>query len=103
MKVRKQQIEQRSVDCYGVIGDLSFDTVVQVEKEGFAIITEGGEQVTLDLSQVQACSSAAMALLLSWLRYASKQQKSLIFSGVPVSLITMIEGAQLDSLFTIQN
>ncbi len=101
--MHKQQIEQRSVGCYGVIGDLSFDTVVSVEKEGFTIIVEGGEQVTLDLSQVQVCSSAAMALLLSWLRYASKQQKSLAFTGMPASLRVMIKGAQLDSLFTIQN
>ncbi len=101
--MHKQQIEQLSVDRYGVVGDLSFDSVVDVEKEGFAVINEGGKQVTLDLSQVQACSSAAMALLLSWLRYASKQQKSLIFSGLPTSLTAMIKGAQLDSLFTIQN
>ncbi len=101
--MHKQQIEQLSVDRYGVVGDLSFDSVVDVEKEGFAVINEGGKQVTLDLSQVQACSSAAMALLLSWLRYASKQQKNLIFSGVPASLRAMIKGAQLDNLFTMQN
>ncbi len=101
--MHKQQIEQLGVDSYGVVGDLSFDSVVEVEQEGFTVINEGGKQVSLDLSQVQACSSAAMALLLSWLRYASKQQKSLVFSGMPASLRAMIKGAQLDSLFTIQN
>jgi len=101
--VHKQQIEQRKADHYGVVGDLTFESVVFVEKEGFGVIDEGGEKITLDLSHVQVCSSAAVALLLSWLRYANKRQKALLFSGVPASLMAMIQTAELESIITVQH
>jgi len=101
--VHKQQIEQRKTDHYGVVGDLTFESVVTIEKEGFAVINEGGDKITLDLSHVQVCSSAAVALLLSWLRYAKKRQTSLVFSGVPASLMAMIQSAELESIITVQH
>ena len=100
--MHKQQIEQRKTDHYGVVGDLTFETVVTIEKEGFAVIDEGGKNITLDLSHVQLCSSAAVALLLSWLRYAKKRQKVLLFSGVPASLMAMIQSAELESIISVQ-
>ncbi len=100
--MHKQQIEERKPDLFGVVGDISFESVVDVEKEGFAVIAGAGAEITLDLSHVQLCSSAAMALLLSWVRNATALKKKLIFVGVPTRLLAMIEGAQLQSLINVQ-
>lgn len=98
----KQQIEERKAGLFGVVGDISFESVVDIEKEGLVIITGSESEVALDLSHVQLCSSAAMALLLSWVRHAAALQKNLVFVGVPASLMTMIEGAQLQSVINVQ-
>ncbi len=98
----KQHIEKRKADYYGLVGDLSFDSVVAIEKEGFAVIDEGSESITLDLSQVQACSSAAMALLLSWLRFAKRRQKQLHFVHLPSALMAMIQRAELESVMGVR-
>ena len=100
--MHKQQIERRKEDYYGVVGDLTFESVVSVEAEGYTAIRTGGDSITLDLSHVGVCSSAAVALLLSWLRYARARQKTLLFSGLPASLLAMIRRAELESIITVQ-
>jgi len=99
--MRNQQVEKHRADEYGVVGDLTFDTVVSVEVEGFDAIAESGDQVIIDLSEVKRCSSAALALLLSWLRCAQQQQKTLSFKDTPPTLLALIRGAELQAIFGV--
>ena len=99
--MRNQQIEKRKQGVYGVIGDLTFDSVVEVEIEGFEAIKESQEQLVLNLSEVKACSSAALALLLSWLRFAQKQEKKLKFEDTPPILLALIKGAELQVILGV--
>lgn len=99
--MRNQQIEKRKQGVYGVIGDLTFDSVVEVEIEGFEAIKESQEQLVLNLAEVKACSSAALALLLSWLRYAQKHEKKLQFEDTPPILLALIKGAELQAILGV--
>ena len=101
VKMRNQQIEKRKVGEYGVIGDLTFDSVIEVEKEGFDAIAESDGQLVLNLAEVKSCSSAALALLLSWLRYAQKQDKRLQFKDTPPILLALIKGAELQVILGV--
>lgn len=96
-----QQVEQRQPGRYGVVGELSFDTVISVEKEGMAAIEESTVTITFDLCRVTKCSSASLALLLSWKRYAEITGKTLQIACVPESLAGQIKSAHLESVFPI--
>lgn len=99
--MRNQQIEKRKNGEYGVIGDLTFDSVVEVEKEGFDAISESDGQLKLNLAEVKLCSSAALALLLSWKRQAKKQEKALQFTDTPPVLLALIKGAGLQVILDV--
>lgn len=93
--MKHQQVEKRKEGLYGIIGTLGFDCVVLVEKEGLQAITESPEAVVFDFSQVQCCSSATLALLLSWFRYAKRLGKPLSFESLPKKVLMMLESAGL--------
>lgn len=99
--MRHQQVEKKQTGLYGVVGELSFESVGLVEKEGWQAIEEVEENITMDLSAVTTCSSAALALLLSWQRHAQKHSKNLVFSQLPQQLRVLIQGAHVDELLVI--
>ena len=57
-----------------------FDTVLQ---------PEGGAGLMVDLGKVEAVDSAAVSLLLSWLRRAQRSQVTLCFHNVPDNLLSL--------------
>jgi len=97
-----QQIERRQLGVYGVIGDLTFDSVVHVEQEGLEIIVSSQQTLTFDLSQVGRCSSAALALLLSWVRAAIAQGVDICFQKPPQQLLTMVHNANLQDIISFR-
>lgn len=96
-----QQIEKYKSGAYGVIGDLTFESVVDVEQEGLIIIDGYTHDVVFDLSAVKQCSSAALALLLSWVRAARTKQIGIAFSSIPDQLSLMVKNAQLQEVITL--
>lgn len=98
-----QQVEKKQSNLYGVIGELSFESVVRVEKEGMLAIDEVAGSLIFDLAAVSNCSSAALALVLSWVRYAKQQGKQLIFRGIPGHLQALLAGSHVDELIVIES
>ena len=76
-----QHLVKKQPDLYQVVGDLTFDTVAGYEKEGFVVMDSVGKSLTIDFSGVTKVSSAALALLLSWMRHARKEGIDLKFGG----------------------
>lgn len=93
----EQQLEQHQNGVYGVIGDLTFDTVVHVEQEGLHAINASSDVLVFDLSAVQSCSSAALALLLSWVRASQAKGLDIRFKAPPEQLHDMITNAHLET------
>ncbi|STR44946.1 STAS domain-containing protein [Iodobacter fluviatilis] len=60
-----------------------------------------GEQLNVDLSQITAADSSAVALLLHWMRTAQKQGAELQFSGVPEGLAGLIRLYEVDILLPL--
>lgn len=57
-----------------------FDTALQVN---------GSDALVIDLKQVEMVDSAAVSLLLSWLRRAQRNKVTLSFSHVPDNLLSL--------------
>lgn len=95
-----QQIEKHKAGFYGVIGDLTFESVVNIEQDGLQAIRAGSPDLVFDLTAVQKCSSAALALLLSWVRAGQIAGVSVSFKAPPAQLQLMIVNAHLQDIIT---
>jgi phospholipid transport system transporter-binding protein len=77
---------EKSLDGFKVLGLVNFATVVQIFKQGINLLTKY-EQVRLDFIGVTHTDSSALALLLSWIRFAKRKGKKIIFVNLPSQLL----------------
>lgn len=71
---------------FKLLGVLNFDAVMPLYKRGITLL-DHCEHVLVDFSEVSHADSSAIALLLSWLRYAKQHNKTLIFANLPNQLL----------------
>lgn len=63
---------------------------------------EACEQPVFDLSGLANSSSAAVALLVAWFRYAHVRGKVVTFEQVPMELMNIIEVTELSEVLPVQ-
>lgn len=77
----------RAGDCLQVSGRLTIKTVTTLFDTALEPDAKGALEI--DLSQVEAVDSAAVSLLLSWLRRSQRSSVALCFSHVPENLLSL--------------
>ena len=84
--------EIRSVgpDDIRVSGDLNFTSVLGLRYQGELLIAEAPGSLSVDFSGVNSSGSAAVSLMMCWLRTARAQGKTVRFTGVPELLQRII-------------
>jgi phospholipid transport system transporter-binding protein len=75
---------QREGDSLRVSGRLTMDSIGASFAEAMQPVE--GKNWTIDLAQVEAADSAAVSMLLSWLRNAQRHEAKLTFVNVPENL-----------------
>jgi len=80
-----------------VSGVLNFITVVTLWQQSLPLLAAQRE-LQIDLSNVTAANSGGLALLLEWLKYAKKMQKSISFIQMPKQLQSMAQIAGIDKI-----
>ena len=77
----------RDGDRLQVSGRLTMETVAALHD---ADLQPGGDgTLVIDMARVEAVDSAAVSLLLSWLRRAQRGNVTLSFSNVPDNLLSL--------------
>ncbi len=77
-------------------GSLTMETVPALFPAGMAHLASG--DVVVDLSGVKLVDSAAVSLLLGWLRAAQRQQRQLRLTGIPEDLLSLARLYGVDRL-----
>ena len=77
----------RDGDRLQVSGRLTMETVAALFNTGLP--PDGDGALVIDLAQVEAVDSAAVSLLLSWLRRAQRNQVAISFVNVPDNLLSL--------------
>ena len=77
----------RDGDRLQVSGSLTMETVASLFNAG--LHPDGDGALVVDLAQVEAVDSAAVSLLLSWLRRAQRDRLALSFANVPDNLLSL--------------
>lgn len=80
-------------------GDLNARTVMPLLHAGLQLLAQAPQQWTVDMSAVRGVSSAAVALLLEWIKAAQAQQKALHLQNLPETLQPIINISDLAPLF----
>ena len=77
----------REDDRLVVHGRLTIATVPALFESGLQHLTS--EDLLVDFSQVEAVDSAAVSMLLGWLRAAQRNQRALRVTGLPDDLLSL--------------
>lgn len=99
--VAMASIESVSQGRITVSGELGFHNVVALKDEGARLLAQSDSKVEIDLSGVTRAGSAAVSLLLSWLRYASANGVELVFSHTPADLFGVAQVSGLEQILPI--
>ncbi len=70
-----------------ITGPLTIDVVTALFNSGLP--ADGKSALVIDMDKVEAVDSAAVSLLLSWIRRAQHDHISLCFSNVPDNLLSL--------------
>lgn len=82
-----------------VSGDLDFSTVVIVWNQSLPLIQSLNE-LNFDLTEVSSSSSAGLALLIEWIKYAKRAKKPIQFTHIPEKLKSIISAAGIDGVLS---
>jgi len=77
----------REGDRLMVSGRLTMNTVPALYATGLQYLS--GEDLLVDFSKVEAVDSAAISMLLCWVRAAKISQHDLRITGLPVGLLSL--------------
>lgn len=83
-------------------GHLTFLNLSQLKKEGIQLLNSFSH-CEIDCRELIQVNSAGLALFLSWLRYAKKQGKTLVFSRASSAIKTMAALYSLDAVLIFQD
>ncbi len=84
-----------------VSGEVSFNNVVFLKNAGEPLIDGIKGEVVVDMSAVDRAGSAAISLLLSWLRYCQFTSKEIIFRNLPDDLMGLAMVSGVDELLPV--
>lgn len=77
----------RDGDCLQVSGRLTMETVAAMFNADLQPDSDGA--LVVDLGKVEAVDSAAVSLLLSWLRRAQRNKVTVSFANIPDNLLSL--------------
>lgn len=89
-------------NCLRVSGDVGFATVANLWKMGLPLLANTSA-LSFDFSQVTRTDSAALALLLEWLKYAKREGKSIVFLNLPAQVVSLAEMTGIERLVGFDN
>jgi phospholipid transport system transporter-binding protein len=84
---------------YSLSGSLDFVSVSPLLQQGYDWLGNGAE-VQVDLSGVGHCNSAAIGLLLEWLRQARLRKTGIRFRNIPAALLEIARVSDIQDLLT---
>lgn len=82
---------------YQVSGRLGFETVPEVWRKSRAVLADGAAAV-IDLGAVTQVDSAALALVIEWLRWARTDRKQLGLVNMPEALRALARISEVEHL-----
>lgn len=94
------QIQGNEEAGYDLIGNLTYDTVPNLFRQG---LIGGLSSTSLNLDKVERVDSAGLALLVEWYYLVRARNKELILKNVPAPLKSLIEVSGLKEILLVSD
>lgn len=94
-------LEKVAEHALKVKGHIGFKSVMGLKKQGEAFLRSGPRQCVIDLSGVAGGGSAAVSLLLSWMRYSRAHNIQLNYCNLPTDMLDVALLCGVDQLLPI--
>ena len=82
-------------------GELTFDSTPTVYHELESVFRTGGNDISIDLAEVERTDSSGLALLLEWQAIANRQSRQLQILNAPDSLLQLAKLCEADKLLRL--
>jgi phospholipid transport system transporter-binding protein len=83
-------------------GELTFLTAKDIVSQA-KMMVEAMTVLNLDFSEVTRSDSAALAILVDWMRIAKKESKAIIFHNVPQQILAIANASGLDEFLPLND
>lgn len=101
MQLSQAEITQQEQQKYLISGTVDFSTVPDLLRQSQTFFAASNasqnEQVSIDLSQVKACNSAALALMLEIIKNAQQKNIEVSFENLPTTLLTIAKAYGIEN------
>ncbi|MCX4025718.1 STAS domain-containing protein [Endozoicomonas sp. SM1973] len=85
-----------------LVGRVTFGAAVNIEQQGRELLIKQTGSCTVDLAEVEEAGSAALSVLLSWMRQSHHLSISLSIVNMPIDLYDLARVSGLDAVLPIQ-
>lgn len=95
-----KQVQRPTADRINVSGELgahSVPSLLRLTRGWF----DSGDEITVDLSQVERADSAGVALLLDWWRQAQNHRTVIHYYGAPKQMLEIIRFCALEDVLPL--
>ena len=96
------KVELDGVLRFHVQGDMTFSNVKDLFRYSNELFSSL-QEFEVDLSQVDHADSAGLALVLEWKAQAAERNATVVFTGIPESMVSIARLCQVESLLEVQN
>jgi phospholipid transport system transporter-binding protein len=93
----RAKIQRQDTRTYSVQGVMTFDSVTDLWRQSMDMFS-GEAVLQIDLAQVTHTDSAGLALLVEWMREASRQSARIDFLHLPAQMLALAEAANLEQV-----
>jgi len=93
------ELQERSAGHFDARGALTFSTAQRARTIGLAAFSAtDAQQIRVDCTGITASDSAGMTVLLDWLAFAKRTQRSLRFDNLPAQVLAVARISDVQEL-----
>lgn len=95
-------LQKVSDAAWALSGEITPGNAVEVRSAGERLLKDSAVQIQVDLAGITRSTSAAISVLLCWMREAEHQKKKLVFAHMPDKMFDVARVSGLDSVLPRQ-
>lgn len=87
-------------DVIHLRGNLDFNNAMSIYKTSLNAFSTAQIKIVFDFSELQSANSAALGLIINWMKLARKNNKAIQFKNLSEDIMSLAKASGLDKLIT---